>query len=52
MTREAGFRPAVLTSCGPVRRGDEPLGMKRIYAADHLDQWIWSLQCTFLGQSI
>jgi peptidoglycan/xylan/chitin deacetylase (PgdA/CDA1 family) len=52
ITREAGFRSAVLTSCGPVRRGDEPLSMKRIYAADDLDQWIWNLQCTFLGRSI
>lgn len=52
ITREAGFKSAVLTSCGPVRRGDEPLIMKRIYAADDLDQWNWNLQCTFLGRSI
>jgi peptidoglycan/xylan/chitin deacetylase (PgdA/CDA1 family) len=52
VTREAGFRSAVLTACGPVRRGDEPLGLKRIYAANGLDQWIWNLQSTFLGRSV
>jgi peptidoglycan/xylan/chitin deacetylase (PgdA/CDA1 family) len=52
ITREAGFRSAVLTTRGPVRRGDEPLALKRIYAASDLDQWIWNLECTFLGRSI
>lgn len=52
ITREVGFHSAVLTTCGPVRFGDEPLAMKRIYAASDLDQWIWNLQCTFLGRSV
>jgi len=38
ITREAGFQSAVLTTCGPVRFGDELLAMKRIYAASDLDQ--------------
>src|ERR1017187_589800 len=52
ITREAGFQSAVLTTCGPVRSGDDPLGMKRIYAADDSEQWTWNLQYTFLGRSI
>ncbi len=52
ITRKAGFKSAVLTKCGPVRSGDEPLGLKRIYAANDLGQWIWNLECTFLGRSI
>jgi len=52
ITREAGFRAAVLTYCGPIRRGDEPLCLKRIYPANDLRQWIWNLECTFLGRHI
>jgi len=52
ITREAGFKSAVLTKCGPVRKGDEPLRLKRIYAANDIDQWIWNLESTFLGRSI
>ena len=52
ITRDAGFKSAVLTTCGPVRQGDEPLALKRIYAASDLDQWIWNLHCTYLDRSI
>jgi peptidoglycan/xylan/chitin deacetylase (PgdA/CDA1 family) len=52
ITREAGFKSAVLTTCGLVRRGDEPLALKRIYAANDLQQWTWNLGCTFLGRQI
>lgn len=52
ITRETGFKSAVLTERGPVRAGDEPLRLKRIYAAKDLDQWIWNLESTFLGRSI
>jgi peptidoglycan/xylan/chitin deacetylase (PgdA/CDA1 family) len=52
ITREAGFKSAVLTTCGPIRRGDDPLALKRIYTAPDLDQFTWNLQSTFLGKSI
>lgn len=52
ITREAGFKSAVLTTCGPVRRGDDPLTLKRIYSAYDLQQWTWNMQCTFLGRAI
>jgi peptidoglycan/xylan/chitin deacetylase (PgdA/CDA1 family) len=52
ITQKVGFKSAVLTKCGPVRRGDEPLRLKRIYAANDLQQWIWNLDCTFTGRDI
>jgi peptidoglycan/xylan/chitin deacetylase (PgdA/CDA1 family) len=52
ITREAGFKSAALTTCGPVRAGDEPLALKRIYTPADLDQFTWNLQSTFLGRSI
>ena len=52
ITRDQGFKSAVLTTSGPVRRGDDPLSLHRIYAANDLDQWTWNLQCTFLGRRV
>lgn len=52
ITRQAGFKSAVLTTCGPVRAGDEPLALKRIYTPADLDQFTWNLEATFLGRSV
>lgn len=52
ITREAGFRSAVLTTRGCVRRGDEALALRRIYAANDLEQWVWNLESAFLGRLI
>jgi peptidoglycan/xylan/chitin deacetylase (PgdA/CDA1 family) len=52
ITSEAGFQSAALTYCGPVRRGQNPLCLKRIYPANDLEQWLWNLECTFLGRHI
>lgn len=52
ITREAGFKSAALTTCGPVRAGDEPLALKRIYSASDVDEFTWNLHCTFLGRSV
>jgi len=52
ITREAGFRSAVVTASGRVRPGDDPLELRRIYAAAEFDQWLWNLECTFLGRAI
>ncbi len=52
ITRQAGFKSAVLTACGPVRVGDEPLSLKRIYGANDSEQFTWNLQATFLGRAI
>ena len=52
ITKEAEFKSAVLTTTGPVRCGDEPLALKRIYVANDLHQWIWNVECTLLGRQI
>ena len=52
ITREIGFRSAVVTASGRVRPGDDPLELRRIYAAAEFDQWLWNLECTFLGRAI
>jgi peptidoglycan/xylan/chitin deacetylase (PgdA/CDA1 family) len=52
MTREAGFRSAVLTDCGSVRRWDEPLTLKRLHTAGDLQQWTWNLECTLVGRRV
>jgi len=52
ITRQAGFKSAVLTSRGPVRRGDDAHRLKRIGAANDLDQWEWNLNLTFLGRTV
>jgi peptidoglycan/xylan/chitin deacetylase (PgdA/CDA1 family) len=52
ITRQAGFKSAALTTCGPVRAGDEPLALKRIYTPADLDQFTWNLEATFLGRSV
>jgi len=48
MTREAGFRSAVLTTPGAVSPGDHPLSLKRVPAPKELDQWRWRLERAFL----
>jgi peptidoglycan/xylan/chitin deacetylase (PgdA/CDA1 family) len=52
ITREAGFKSAALTACGPVRAGDEPLALKRIYGSSDLDQFNWNMHCTFMGRVV
>lgn len=52
ITREAGFKSAVLTDRGPVRPGDDPLALKRIYSSNDPEQFTWNLQTTFLGRSL
>jgi peptidoglycan/xylan/chitin deacetylase (PgdA/CDA1 family) len=49
ITREAGFRSAVLTTAGPILPGDQPLSLKRIPAAKDFDEWTWRLERRFLG---
>jgi peptidoglycan/xylan/chitin deacetylase (PgdA/CDA1 family) len=52
ITKEAGFKSAALTTCGPVRVGDDPLALKRIYTPASLDQFTWNIEVTFLGRSV
>jgi peptidoglycan/xylan/chitin deacetylase (PgdA/CDA1 family) len=50
ITREAGFKSAVLTTHGPVRAGDEPLALKRINTPPDCDQFAVNLYRTFLDR--
>jgi len=49
ITREAGFRSALLTTPGSVLPGDQPLSLKRVPGAKDFDEWIWRLERRFLG---
>jgi peptidoglycan/xylan/chitin deacetylase (PgdA/CDA1 family) len=49
ITREAGFRSAVLTTPGSVLPGDQPLSLKRLAAGKDSDQLMWRLERAFLG---
>jgi peptidoglycan/xylan/chitin deacetylase (PgdA/CDA1 family) len=49
ITREAGFRSAVLTTPGAVLPGDPPLGLKRIGPGNNCDQSVWEMERAFLG---
>ena len=49
ITREAGFRSAVLTTPGAVLPGDQPLSLKRIPAVKDFDLWKWRMELAFLG---
>jgi peptidoglycan/xylan/chitin deacetylase (PgdA/CDA1 family) len=50
LTREAGYKSAVLTTSGQVRAGDEPLALKRINTPSDLVQFTLNLQRTFAGR--
>lgn len=52
ITRQTGFKSAVLTRTGRVLQGDDPFTLNRIPAASDLDQWLWNLERTLLGLHI
>lgn len=52
ITREAGFKSAVLTTYGSVRAGDDPLALKRVTTPADIDQFTLNLQMTFLRSSV
>jgi peptidoglycan/xylan/chitin deacetylase (PgdA/CDA1 family) len=48
MTREAGYRTAVTTTFGPVRREDDPLSLTRIWTPRPVPDFLWNLERAFL----
>lgn len=48
--RAAGYDTAVTCWNGPVRRGDTPLSLKRIFAHGPLDEFTWKLENLFAGR--
>ncbi len=49
ITREAGFKSAMLTTPGSVQPGDDPLSLKRTAAGKDPGQLVWRLERAFLG---
>jgi peptidoglycan/xylan/chitin deacetylase (PgdA/CDA1 family) len=49
ITREAGFKSAVLTTPGSVLPGDEPLSLVRIPATHEFGEWMWQMERAFLA---
>jgi len=49
ITREAGYKSAVLTTQGSVGPGDEPLSLKRIPGYEDSALWLWQLERGFIG---
>lgn len=49
---EAGYRTAVTTASGLVRTGDYPLTLSRIWVARPEREFLWNLECTFLGRRV
>ena len=52
MTEKAGYETAVTTMAGPVRKRDNPLTVRRISAPGERHEFLWRLECTFLGQRV
>ncbi len=50
--RAAGYDTAVTCCNGPVRRGDSPLSLKRIFANTSLDDFTWTLENMFAGRGV
>ena len=52
MTNEAGYQTAVTTSPGPVRKGDHPLSLTRVYTPRTEQEFMWSLERAFLRRRV
>lgn len=50
MTRKAGYLTAVTSSSGMVRSQDNPLFIRRFPVPTQMDEFIWGLECSFLGR--
>jgi len=49
---QAGYRTAVTSDLGPVRRGDNPLALKRMWVSSDIDEFLWYLNWIFLGKTL
>lgn len=52
MSHEAGYKTAVTTTGGLVRRNDDPLALHRIRPSKEVDGLRWNLECTFMGRAM
>jgi peptidoglycan/xylan/chitin deacetylase (PgdA/CDA1 family) len=52
LTAEAGYLTAVTTTGGPIRPGDDPRTLKRIRTPRPEHDFLWNLECAFLGRQV
>lgn len=52
ITKEAGYQTAVTTTPGPVRGGDHPLRLKRIWTPRSEHEFMWNLERAFLRRTL
>ena len=52
MSQEVGYRTAVTTVGGPVRRNADLLSLRRVRPSKEVDGLQWNLECTFLGRAM
>lgn len=51
-TREAGYQTAVTCTPGSVRINTNPLSLNRIWVPQQKNEFLWNLDCTFLGRKM
>ena len=51
-TKRAGYETAVTCKAGPVRSGHDPLSLRRVAVPHEHDEFLWNVQCTFLGRQV
>ena len=49
---DVGYKTAVVSTSGPVCKGDNPLLLERVTPATEEDQFMWNLECTLLGRHV
>ena len=49
VSREVGYRTAVIADRGAVRRGNDPLALRRVFPSYTVDDLLWKLQVVPLG---
>jgi peptidoglycan/xylan/chitin deacetylase (PgdA/CDA1 family) len=49
-TEEIGYRTAVTCDAGPVRRGHDPLSLRRVSVPEDKQEFLWQVECTLLGR--
>jgi peptidoglycan/xylan/chitin deacetylase (PgdA/CDA1 family) len=52
ISREAGYKTAVTTDGGLVRKQDDALSLRRIRPTKTVEGFRWNLECAFLGRTV
>lgn len=52
VAKQTGYRTAVTSDPGPVRKGDNALALKRMWVSNDIDEFLWYLNWQFLGRTL